>query len=425
MKYAILSDIHANLEALETVLDDAQKQQCAQYACAGDVVGGGANPRECLALVRRLNMACVKGEYDEYCSVEGEVEDFGPLAAEAIRWTRRQLDPEERAWLWDLKYVRLVGSFSLVHATLDGPQRWGCVFDKLMAAASFTYQNTDVCFFGHTQVPVAFVRDSVVQSGTYSRFRVEPNRKYFVNVGSVGQPSDGNPRAGYVAYDLDEGSIELRRLDYDIPKAQKKILAAGLPQELADGLAGGKSCEEPWMFAPPTADSRSPSEVSRPVCGPHPPWLLEKILDRIYEALVMNRVDHPDIAIGAHDPQADTQPPRRPTGVTILAWIYLALALFYLVSFLLVATGTLSELRLSASLVLHFVCGLLVNLTVGVGFLSGQRLARWLFLIAMPLFMVISLATSGFSSALLPKVGFYTLVAVYLNSIKVRAHFRY
>jgi predicted phosphodiesterase len=128
----------------------------------------------------------------------------------------------------------------MVHATLDGPQRWGYVFDRLAAAASFTYQNTAVCFFGHTHVPVAFVRDTTVRGGTYSKFRVEPGKKYFVNVGAVGQPRDGNSKAGYVIYDLEEATIELRRLDYDIPRAQKKILEAGLPQRLADRLALGK-----------------------------------------------------------------------------------------------------------------------------------------------------------------------------------------
>jgi diadenosine tetraphosphatase ApaH/serine/threonine PP2A family protein phosphatase len=133
-----------------------------------------------------------------------------------------------------------VASFSIVHATLDGPQRWGYVFDKLAAAASFTYQNTSVCFFGHTHVPVAFVRDSVVRGGTYSKFKTEPGKKYFVNVGSVGQPRDGNPKASYVVYDLDEGSIEIRRLDYDIGTTQRKILEAGLPPRLAHRLAEGK-----------------------------------------------------------------------------------------------------------------------------------------------------------------------------------------
>ena len=240
MRYAVIADIHANLDALEVVLADSKEQKCTHYCCVGDVVGYNANPRECLEIVRSMGMPVVKGNHDEYCSSEEELDGFNPHAAEAVNWTRKQLTPEDRQWLRDLKYVRLVASFSMVHATLDGPQRWGYVFDKLAAAASFTYQNTSVCFFGHTHVPVAFVRDSVVRGGTYSKFRVEPGKKYFVNVGAVGQPRDGNPKAGYVVYDLNEGTIELRRLDYDIPKAQKKIVEAGLPQRLADRLALGK-----------------------------------------------------------------------------------------------------------------------------------------------------------------------------------------
>ena len=240
MKYAVIADIHANLEALEVVLEDAQAQKVTHYCCVGDVVGYNANPKECLNLIRDMAMPCVKGNHDEYCSTDESLEGFNPHAAEAVNWTRRQLSDVDRQWLRDMKYVRLVASFSMVHATLDGPQRWGYVFDKLAAAASFTYQNTSVCFFGHTHVPVAFIRDSVVRGGTYSKFKVEPNRKYFVNVGSVGQSRDGVAKATYVIYDLDEPSIELRRLDYDIPKAQKKILEAGLPPRLADRLALGK-----------------------------------------------------------------------------------------------------------------------------------------------------------------------------------------
>jgi predicted phosphodiesterase len=240
MKYAIIADIHANLEALRVVLQDAKSQRCTHYACLGDVVGYNANPKECLDIIRNLAMPCVKGNHDEYCSSESNLEGFNPHAAEAVNWTRRQLTEEDRQWLRELKYIRLVASFSVVHATLDGPQRWGYVFDRLAAAASFTYQNTTVCFFGHTHVPVAFIRDTVVRGGTYSKFKVEPGRKYFINVGSVGQPRDNNPKAAYVTYDLDEGLIELRRLDYDIPAAQAKIRAAGLPERLAERLTIGR-----------------------------------------------------------------------------------------------------------------------------------------------------------------------------------------
>jgi len=240
MKFAIIADIHANLDAFQVVLEDCKNQQVTHYACLGDVVGYNANPKECLDIVRTMNMPCVKGNHDEYCSSEEHLEGFNPAAAEAVNWTRKQLTVEDRQWLRELKYSRMVTNFTIVHATLDGPQRWGYVFDKLAAAASFTYQNTAVCFFGHTHVPVAFVRDSVVRGGTYSKFKVEPGKKYFVNVGAVGQPRDNNPKAAYVVYDMDESTIELRRLDYDIAAAQKKILDAGLPPRLAERLAFGR-----------------------------------------------------------------------------------------------------------------------------------------------------------------------------------------
>lgn len=240
MKYAIIADIHGNLDALEVVLNDAKEQGCDRYACLGDVVGYGANPKECLDIIRDTGMPTVKGNHDEYCSIEDErTEGFNPHAAKAVVWTRDQLTAEDREWLRNLKYFRLVTSFSIVHATLDGPQSWGYVFDKLAAAASFTYQNTSVCFFGHTHVPVAFIRDSVIRGGSFSKFKVEPGRKYFVNIGSVGQPRDHDPRAAYGIYDMDEGSIELRRLEYPIEKAQVKIRKAGLPERLADRLATG------------------------------------------------------------------------------------------------------------------------------------------------------------------------------------------
>jgi predicted phosphodiesterase len=240
MKFAIIADIHGNLDAFQVVLEDAKKQQVTHYACLGDVVGYNANPKECLDIVRTMNMPCVKGNHDEYCSSDEHLEGFNPAAAEAVNWTRTQLTEDDRQWLRDLKYSRMVTNFTIVHATLDGPQRWGYVFDKLAAAASFTYQNTSVCFFGHTHVPVAFVKDSVVRGGTYSKFKTEAGKKYFVNVGAVGQPRDNNPKCAYVIYDTLDGTIEIRRLDYDIAAAQKKILAAGLPERLAERLAYGR-----------------------------------------------------------------------------------------------------------------------------------------------------------------------------------------
>ena len=240
MKYAIIADIHGNLDAFQVVLDDIRAQNATHIVCLGDVVGYNARPKECLKIVRDMNMPTVKGNHDEYCSSDSQLEGFNPHAADAVHWTRNQLDEEEKKWLRELKYTRMAANFTMVHATLDAPERWGYVFDKLAAAASFPYQNTQMCFFGHTHVPVAFMRDTVVRGGTYSKFKVDPSKKYFINVGAVGQPRDNNPKSAYVIYDMEASTIELRRLDYDIEAAQRKILEAGLPERLAERLAYGR-----------------------------------------------------------------------------------------------------------------------------------------------------------------------------------------
>jgi predicted phosphodiesterase len=240
MKYAIIADIHGNLDALQVVLNDIRAQNATNIVCLGDVVGYNANPKECLQIIRDMNIPVVKGNHDEYCSSNDHLEGFNPHAADAVHWTREQLTDDDKKWLRELKYSRMVANFTMVHATLDAPDRWGYVFDKLAAAASFPYQMTQMCFFGHTHVPVAFMRDTVVRGGTYSKFKVDPSKKYFINVGAVGQPRDNNPKCAYVIYDMDAQTIELRRLEYDIAAAQAKILAAGLPERLAERLAYGR-----------------------------------------------------------------------------------------------------------------------------------------------------------------------------------------
>lgn len=228
MKYAVIADIHANLEAFQSVLRDSKEQGCTHHAFLGDFVGYCANPKECIDIVRALNAPCVKGNYDEYCATDFPLDGFTPSAVKAVAWTRQQLTQDDRRWLHSLEYVRNVENFTIVHATLATPERWQYVFDKLAAAAHFAHQDSQVCFFGHTHVPVAFVRDSHVRGGTYTKLKIEAAKKYFVNAGSVGQPRDNDPRAAYVIYDIDKGTIELRRLQYDIGETQRKIREAGL-----------------------------------------------------------------------------------------------------------------------------------------------------------------------------------------------------
>jgi len=196
MRFAIFSDVHANLEALEAVLADARERRCTDFVCLGDVVGYNASPRECLQRVRELDCPVVKGNHDEEATLSASSERFNELA----------------------EYV----------------------FSNLDAAASFTYQRTTVCFFGHTHVPMVFVRDQGVHHHRTEHVRIEPARKYLINAGGVGQPRDGNWHAAYCIYDVENHLVELRRVKYDIATAQKKIAKAGLPQLLAERLALGR-----------------------------------------------------------------------------------------------------------------------------------------------------------------------------------------
>ena len=240
MKFAIFGDIHANLEALETVLRDAQEQGCANYVCLGDIVGYGANPVECLEKVREMGCPVVRGNHDEGAANGTNLEELNPLAQAALLWTREQLSAEQRQWLADLKLVRQVRDFTIVHATLDSPGSWGYVTNRFDAMASFSYQFTQVCFYGHTHVPRIFEKDDSVRAARGTEVAIQRGVKYFVNVGSVGQPRDGDPRASYAIYDAQAQTIVIRRLEYDIDTASAKIRAAELPNLLADRLYLGK-----------------------------------------------------------------------------------------------------------------------------------------------------------------------------------------
>ena len=240
MRFAIISDIHANLEAFEAVLADAQNHQCTHFVCLGDVVGYNANPHECVARLRELDCPIVKGNHDEQASLVESSRDFNEMAEAAIQWTRDNLTADDKDWLRELKLQRQVGDFTIVHATLDTPSQWGYVFNNLDAAASFTYQHTTVCFFGHTHVPMAFIRDEGVQRQLIDKLQIDPGKKYFINVGSVGQPRDGDWHAAYCIYDVESNIVEQRRLKYDLAAAQKKIIDAGLPRLLAERLAIGR-----------------------------------------------------------------------------------------------------------------------------------------------------------------------------------------
>jgi diadenosine tetraphosphatase ApaH/serine/threonine PP2A family protein phosphatase len=179
------------------------------------------------------------GNHDEQAAADNDLVGFNPQAAMAIGWTREHLAEEQREWLRNLRLTMQVGKITVVHATLDSPKKWGYIFDKLSAGASFSYQFSQICFCGHSHVPLAFEKFGTIQGGKYTEIKIQPGHKYLINVGSVGQPRDGDWRSAFVVYDTDENVATLYRIPYEIKTAQKKIIEAGLPERLALRLERG------------------------------------------------------------------------------------------------------------------------------------------------------------------------------------------
>ncbi|MBR1870334.1 MAG: metallophosphoesterase family protein [Kiritimatiellae bacterium] len=241
--FAVLGDIHANIEALNVVLDDARKQGVTDFVCVGDVVGYNASPKECLEIVRgELNAHCVQGNHDYYISnLSMNLEDFSPHAAAAVKWTREQLNDDEMAYLANLPLKKPVMGFTLVHSTLDMPERWGYVFENDQATSSFAFQKTPICFHGHTHVPIVYeLTDTGAKHRPAEDMTVRVGQRLFINVGSVGQPRDGDPRASYAIYVPATRELKFRRLEYDVAAAQERIKKAGLPERLWQRLEFGR-----------------------------------------------------------------------------------------------------------------------------------------------------------------------------------------
>ena len=257
-RIAVISDIHANLHALHAVMEDVQAEQCDSMVCLGDVVGYNAYPAECLDYIRSCNCDVVKGNYDSEVVVTTQM-NMNDLARAAMEWTRSRLSEDQLTWLSRLQYMRMVGGslpasakFTIVHSSLDYPKSWNYIINANDATANFRRQFTNLCFHGHTHVPRIFCMDKAsnrtfedtdARHALYisgeTQFVLNPDFKYFINVGSVGQPRDNDPRACYAIYDPENHSVKIKRVVYDVAAAQEAVRAVGLPEYLADRLARG------------------------------------------------------------------------------------------------------------------------------------------------------------------------------------------
>ena len=240
MRYGIFGDIHGNYDALEAVLSFLDRQSIDVMLCTGDVVGYGAEPGRCIQTVRERCIVCLAGNHDHAACGKLDTEFFNIFARQVANWTRQHLSDEERGWLAGLPFVTHFEEFTLAHGSAHSPEVFNYITTIFDAELSFECLDKPVLFYGHTHIPLAFF-DTVPMTYTMDQeIRINPDGKTLVNVGSVGQPRDEDPRASCAVYDSDKNIVHLHRLNYDVKTAGKKIIEAGLPEALAIRLELGK-----------------------------------------------------------------------------------------------------------------------------------------------------------------------------------------
>lgn len=240
MRYAVLGDIHGNLEALNAVLADAQETGAEKTVCVGDIVGYGANPKECLDLMRGRNTAVVAGNHDWAVVDRVSIDYFNADARDSIEWTRRQLTDSDLQYLDEMALVKTVEDITLVHSSPFAPDYFDYVMTRYDVELAFDHQETRACFIGHSHVPVMFLDTAPVEYCLREELELPPDRRALINVGSVGQPRDLDPRACYVIYDTGEQKVYLRRVDYDCQAASQRMVMAGLPTTNAVRIVLGR-----------------------------------------------------------------------------------------------------------------------------------------------------------------------------------------
>ncbi len=229
MKYAVISDIHSNFEALMKVMRDIRTKHVDEIICLGDVVGYGANPDEVAEVVRSEVKYTVRGNHDDALYDDGTYSMINPYARAAVDYSREVLSAENSEWLKALPLTHKIGDVLLVHSSPSEPHEWKYVISETDARVELLAFEEKICLIGHTHIPVIFRRkigDSTVRE--------------LINVGSVGQPRDGDNRASYGIVDTANLTYENFRIEYDYQLAGNKIIAAGLPPFLAERLQRGR-----------------------------------------------------------------------------------------------------------------------------------------------------------------------------------------
>lgn len=232
MRYAIISDIHSNLEALTKALELIDRESIQEIVCLGDIVGYGANPNECVGLVRSRCRIVLRGNHDAAAVNSQNAESFTKNARIAAAWTHQQLSEENIRFLESLPYTFTRDEILFVHASPYQPEAWYYVLSEEDLEIAFQNFSERICFIGHSHFPGIFSEEGPAKA-------VHRGSRFLVNVGSIGQPRDGNSKLSFGIFDTETWNYRNIRSEYPIQIAAEKILRAGLPRALSDRLALG------------------------------------------------------------------------------------------------------------------------------------------------------------------------------------------
>lgn len=241
MIYYILSDIHGNYDALSATIEEIDMDEPGHIICLGDIVGYGPDPNDCCMLVQKRCEIVVMGNHDYAALGKMDTSYFNVFAREAIAWTQDILTPKSRAFLSTLPFVVVREPATFVHSSPMEPEKWDYIFSYGTARLNFQRFNTQFCFVGHSHQPIV-----IVQEGSKIEVTLEPvvfgrnGARYITNVGSVGQPRDGDTRASYVKFNTDSLKMEYRRVQYNIARTQEKMRKAKIHQYLIERLTVGQ-----------------------------------------------------------------------------------------------------------------------------------------------------------------------------------------
>lgn len=242
MKYAFFSDVHANLEALKAVILDFRTEKIDRIFFLGDAVGYGPNPNECIELIDKVSKIKLMGNHDYAALGLMETEYFNQYAAESMIWTRDSLERDKIEIMSDFELTAKVGDFLLVHSSPKEPQLWHYILDMNDVEDNFEYFKEKVCLVGHTHRPfivsINEEGDCIISHKTEEK--IHKSHRYLINIGSVGQPRDGDSRSCYLIYDTKNHTVRYKRVSYNFDETQKRMSALGLPGYLIERLAVGR-----------------------------------------------------------------------------------------------------------------------------------------------------------------------------------------